>query len=118
MLVSFLMRVVARLVLGVFVRSSTGRRQLRQAMGQIDIDNGPLALRAEDREADMSRDAGLPEGGDEGVAEHGPAKVAAGNGRQVFVTLVDHHGMLRSEKILDSRIDERLTQHDLVRGGG
>src|SRR5215217_2145305 len=34
------------------------------------------------------------------------------------VTLVDHDGVLRSEKILDSRIDRGRTQHHLVRGGG
>src|SRR5215218_2857596 len=69
MLISFLMRVVARLALGVFVRSGAGRRQLRQAMGQIDGDRRPVALRVEDREADVSRDSRLAEGRHERVAE-------------------------------------------------
>src|SRR5829696_4548407 len=87
-------------------------------MGQIDGDQSTVALRSEDREADVPRDSRLAKGSDERVAEHRATKVAAGNGRQVFVAYIDHDGMLRSEKILDSHIDRRLTQHDLVGLGG
>src|SRR5215210_2788579 len=87
-------------------------------MGQIDGDRRAVALRVEDREADVSRDSRLAKIRHERVAEHRATKVAAGNGRQVLVAFVDHDGMLRSEKILDSRIDRALTQHDLVGRGG